>query len=159
MRIWFIRHALAEEADRFPGPDFERPLTGEGRRQATRLFQALAAGRRGPDLVFASEAVRAWETADIFSVCYRLPRAERTPLLNPGCTLKQFRSLLKGPARGHAHIAVVGHEPDFSSLVSALTSEGRLALKLRKCAVAEVDLGAKGRGVLQAVVSPEWVGP
>ena len=155
MILWFIRHAIAVERSDFAGPDLARPLTAAGRRQAREMFERLARFRAGPTLIFASEAVRAWETADLLSVCYRLNRPVRTPLLNPGCTLKRLGVLLASKAGPAGHVALVGHEPDFSELISRLTADRKQSLKMKKGALAEVELKPGNRGILKLLIPPD----
>ncbi len=107
--------------------------------------------------MWSSEAVRAWETAGIFSLCFRMQPAGRSPLLNPGATPKSFRKFLRELPGSTSHIAVVGHEPDFSTIISSLTSAGSLDLKVRKGSVIEVDYDPGSGGRLLMSIPPDIV--
>ncbi|HMP73442.1 MAG TPA: histidine phosphatase family protein [Kiritimatiellia bacterium] len=158
MRIWFIRHAEAVEANVFPGSDLDRPLTAAGRRSAKNLFTHLARIRRAPDLAIASEATRAWETARIFGLCFHLEQHQRSPLLNPGCTAKHFRKLLTSLPAPVELLAVFGHEPDFSAIIGGLIGGTPHSLAMKKGALAEVEL-VKGKtsGRLLQLIPPDVI--
>ena len=53
-------------------------------------------------------------------------------------------------------LAVVGHDPDFSELVSQLTAGGGLRLDFKKAACVEVDVTSMDpfQGVLKAILPP-----
>ena len=60
-RLILLRHGKAE-ADAPTGQDFDRALTGRGRRDAALVARELAEAGSAPDLVLVSPAVRAKET-------------------------------------------------------------------------------------------------
>jgi phosphohistidine phosphatase len=70
MRILFIRHAAAANKAAFIGSDLNRPLTDEGRKEAQKMFKALANLYPQPNLIISSKAMRARETAEIFCACF-----------------------------------------------------------------------------------------
>lgn len=153
MRILFIRHAEAVDRDEFEGPDMERPLTKAGRRKAAigyrRLFQTMPQ----PDAIYTSEALRATQTADLVKAAAPKAKILQTPLLNPGKGVHGFRKIFKGLGRKPEVVAVVGHEPDFSSVISSVVAQGKLSLRLKKGACAEIEVGVGGRGVLRSLLT------
>jgi phosphohistidine phosphatase SixA len=155
MRIIFVRHAEAVDAEDFDGDDMERPLTAKGRTSAKRTFGALSAWLSGSDLVLSSEAVRARDTADLLATGAGLGKPIISSLLNPGCTRKQFKKLIKSLPKGASSFIVVGHEPDFSRLISQIVAAGYLDLRVKKGACIEIEMDEKFRGDLRMVVSPE----
>ena len=155
MRILFIRHAEAIEAGEFDGPDMKRPLTKRGITSATGAFKKLAAVLPQPDLVVSSEAVRATQTADLFTSAFGIGPKEVSPLLNPGCEEEDFRSLVAKWPKRTRYAVVVGHEPDISSLISLITAGGCLSMKVKKGACIEVEMDEKCRGLLRFAVPPE----
>jgi phosphohistidine phosphatase len=87
-----------------------------------------------PDLIVTSPLPRAAQTAEIAAE-YLKARVREDELLAPGFGLNELRTLLK---RHRAKsLMVVGHEPDFSSVISKLTGA---SLKLAKAGVALVDV-------------------
>jgi len=113
MHLILVRHAKAA-----PGkPDALRPLTSSGRHAATMLGDLLA--ERRPDAVLSSPLLRALETAAAIAAAARLePLVDER--LAPGATLEGVRAAVVG--RGETVIAV-GHQPDCSEIVLALTGQ------------------------------------
>jgi phosphohistidine phosphatase SixA len=115
VQLILVRHAKAA-----PGqPDALRPLTASGREAAALLGSLLA--ERHPVAVVSSPLLRARETAEAIAAAAGL-EAEVDPRLAPGATVDQLRAVLSG--RGEPVVAV-GHQPDCSEIVLALTGEER----------------------------------
>jgi phosphohistidine phosphatase len=112
MILWLIRHGIAADAEAFRGPDLDRPLTTDGRRQAQSFFAHLAKTRPAPDAVISSAAVRARATAEILCKAYRMPSPVMVPKLNPGARFGSFKKVASDYVDECACIAIVGHEPD-----------------------------------------------
>jgi phosphohistidine phosphatase len=122
--IWLLRHADAEPHG--SGPDFERRLTARGEQQARAAGRALARMGVSFDRVFTSPRVRALDTARI--VCAELggEPVVHEPLAG-GFDARDAAELLAA-AGGATAVLLVGHEPDLSGLVAALTS-ARIEMK------------------------------
>ena len=114
MRVHLCRHAQAAPGE----PDELRPLTPEGEAQAVRLGEWLAAdGQTTPAVVVSSPLLRARQTAALVA---RATGAELhvDARLSPGASVEELRAVigeLTGP------VAAVGHQPDCSEIVVALT--------------------------------------
>ena len=78
-----------------------------------------------------------------------------TPLLNPGRGLQGFRAYFKTLRGRDKTVALVGHDPDFSQIISSIVAGGHLRLLLKKGACADIELSAGGRGVLRALLTPD----
>ena len=63
--------------------------------------------------------------------------------LAPGCDMAQLFALL-GEHRGAERVMVVGHEPDFSELIGALTGGSQVLMK--KGGLGRVDIERAGAG-------------
>jgi phosphohistidine phosphatase len=115
VRVYLCRHAHAA-----PGtPDHARPLTAEGRVQARALGRQLVAAAPRPSLVLSSPVLRAHQTAEALARMLGLePRLEAG--LAPGATVVSLIAAV-GAEPGHAAVAVVGHQPDCSEIMEALT--------------------------------------
>jgi phosphohistidine phosphatase len=110
MRLLIIRHAEAS-----PGaPDELRSLTAAGRDQARRLGSDLRKQGVLPDAVVCSPLLRARETA--LALGLGDPQADER--LAPGASPADLREAAHG--RGET-VAVVGHQPDCSRAIAALT--------------------------------------
>ena len=115
MRIFLVRHAEAAPGD----PDDLRPLTAEGNAVARELGERLAAHK--PDAVVCSPLLRARETAQHIARAAGL-EAEPEEKLAPGAGITDLSAAVSG--RGGT-VVVVGHQPDCSEIVLALTGEER----------------------------------
>ena len=158
MKILFVRHARAETRAEFKGAnDLERPLTAEGRKEAQKAFKRLAKAYPVPDVILSSRAIRAADTADLLARAFEVKGFEQMEELNPGCGLEAFQKLvLERAERKVKWLAVVGHDPDFTELVSQLTAGGGLRLDFKKAACVEVDVTSMDpfQGVLKAILPP-----
>ncbi len=113
--IILVRHAEAE--DRALGtPDPERTLVAAGRRAARATGRALAALKVEPQCVVTSPYPRAYETAEIIAHELRAPLADDSVLL--GVEAGDLSALAE---RHGDDLVLVGHEPDLSALIHAVT--------------------------------------
>ena len=146
MRLYFLRHGAADWPD-WDRPDDERPLTEAGRRELHRVGDLLARLKADPELILTSPLPRAAQTAAIAAEHLSVGVREEK-LLAPGFAPADLKRLLR--KYPHQIVMLVGHEPDFSSVIASLTG-GRI--KLLKAGVALVDLDA-GKGRLRWLLPP-----
>ena len=125
--IWLLRHGEAEDGE--GKPDEQRELTEKGERQAKLAGQALAKLGVKFDACLTSPKVRALDTAKL--ACKSLGiEPEADDRLKGG----DFDPLELAAGRGE--VMLVGHEPDFSRAVAAVTGS---RVKLKKGGLAAVD--------------------
>jgi phosphohistidine phosphatase len=132
MQLYFFRHG---EAD-WPGwtePDDERPLTDFGKKEARQMAKFLDRLKVKPDLIVTSPLPRALQTAEAAAEQLKA-KLRQDEVLEPGFGISELRALLK--RHGSKVLMLVGHEPDFTSVISALTGA---SLKLSKAGVALID--------------------
>ena len=110
-----MRHAEAAPGD----PDELRPLTAEGKDAARALGERLA--QHHPDAVVCSPLLRARETAEPIARAAGV-EAEPEDKLAPGADITDLSAAVSG--KGDT-VVVVGHQPDCSEIVLALTGEER----------------------------------
>jgi phosphohistidine phosphatase len=113
VRLFVVRHAEAAPGD----PDELRPLTETGRAVARALGERLA--DRDLDAVLASPLLRARETAEAIARPSGLT-AEPDERLAPGADADTVREAVAGHGET---VVTVGHQPDCSEIVLALTGE------------------------------------
>ncbi len=156
MRIYFIRHAIAEDREQFALEDHLRPLSEAGRAKAKKLFRIYR--QLLPDLsrIYTSEATRAKQTAQLLSEAFKGAAITTAKELNPGADYDDFKRLLKQMdfTEGRS-VAVVGHEPDFSTILGEVLCSGVLYLEVKKASLIEVEIGLDGRGILKNLLSPK----
>jgi phosphohistidine phosphatase SixA len=131
MRLFLVRHAEAAPGE----PDELRPLTPAGRAVARDVGVRLATEHL--DAVVSSPLLRARETAEHIAHAAGL-RPEADDRLAPGATADAVKSAIAG--RGDTVVAV-GHQPDCSAIVLALTGRER---EFAPGAVDEMQLGDLG---------------
>jgi phosphohistidine phosphatase len=135
--LWLLRHGDAADGS----PDAERPLTKKGERQSRAAGLALKELGVELDACLTSPKVRALDTA----------RLACEPLgVNPELEPK----LAGGPFDGEAlsaglgeHVLLVGHDPDFSMAVHALTGA---QVRMKKGGLAGVE-----KGELKVLLRPD----
>ena len=104
------------------------------------------------------------QTAEILNKAFPGARLEQTELLNPGAGLEDLRLLLHQNDMESRIAALVGHEPDFSEMISGLL-QGRsetngndfrdLHLAVKKASFIEIELfGSALAGELSQFISP-----
>jgi phosphohistidine phosphatase len=133
MQLYFLRHG---EAD-WPGwtkPDDERPLTDFGKKEVRQVAKFLSRLRVKPDLIVVSPLPRALQTAETAAEQLKT-KVLQDEALEPGFGISELSTVLKRH-RSKA-LMLVGHEPDFSSVISALTGG---FIKMSKAGVALVDI-------------------
>jgi phosphohistidine phosphatase len=152
MELYFLRHAIAADDGPAGMGDAGRPLTKEG----TAKMQAGARGMRRLglrlDALLSSPLVRAHETAAIVGreLGLELQLADE---LAPGCDPARLFALL-GKYRAAECVMLVGHEPDFSSLIGALTGGSRVVMKKGGLARVDIELLEEGAGRLAWLLPP-----
>jgi phosphohistidine phosphatase len=133
MELYFLRHGEADWPD-WDKPDDERPLTKRGKKEMRELAKFLDRLKVRLNLVVTSPLPRAAQTAEI-AADYLKVKVRKDELLAPGFGMNELRTVLK---RHHAKaLMLVGHEPDFTNVISGLTGA---SLKLSKAGVALLDV-------------------
>jgi len=133
MQLYFLRHGEADWPD-WSKPDDERPLTDFGKKEVRQLAKFLNRLKVRPDLIVTSPLPRALQTAEVAAEQLKA-KVRQDEALEPGFGITQLRTVLK--RHRSKVLMLVGHEPDFSSVISALTGA---FLKLSKAGVALVDI-------------------
>jgi phosphohistidine phosphatase len=154
VELCFLRHAQAADRETWDRPDEERPLTEKGRRQAERLGRLLAAAGFAPDAVITSPLVRARETAEIVAGLVGVGVLAE-PRLGEPLDLATLDAILDDAGSPRRPI-VVGHDPDFSELVTELV--GGAPIFMRKGALARMDVERPlepGAGELRWLLPPD----
>ncbi|HEX5758475.1 MAG TPA: histidine phosphatase family protein [Thermoanaerobaculia bacterium] len=143
MRLLAVRHAIAEEREDFARTgrdDRLRPLTDEGRKKMRRAARGLRTLVPEIDLLATSPLTRAAQTGAILDAVYGDLKTVEIEELAPEAKPAELLAWLA--TRKDETIAVVGHEPSLSSIVSwLLTGEERPILALRKGGTCLLELG------------------
>ena len=133
MDLYFLRHGEADWPD-WKKSDDERPLTERGKKEMRDVAKFLNRLKVRPDLIVTSPLPRASQTAEI-AADHLKAKLRTDELISPGFGMDELRTVLK---RHRAKtLMLVGHEPDFTGIISELTGA---SLKLAKGGVALVDV-------------------
>lgn len=123
MNLYIVRHAIAV-ARGTPGydDDSQRPLTDKGRKKMGKIVMGIHKLDVALDLILSSPYVRARDTAKILASEYEMEdKLAFTDNLIPA---GDFERLVDEIHEKHDvnNLALVGHEPMLSSLISWLTT-------------------------------------
>ena len=158
VELHFLRHAHAGNPESWSGPDARRPLSAKGERQAERLGRFLASVGFRPDALITSPKLRASRTAEVVGAALEIEVREDERLGGP-LDLVAIEAILFDAGEPIQPI-LVGHDPDFSELVSVLCDAPELSM--RKGALARVDTVRPLRpasGTLRWLVPPDLLRP
>lgn len=157
LSLYLLRHADAGNPEEWHESDDVRPLSEKGRLQAERLGLFLADNGFEPDVIASSPKLRAVETARLVATPLSRPVIVRDELGEPLdlAAVDRLLDAIGSPSRP----LLVGHDPDFTMLVSELIGLGELPVK--KGALVRVDTGLPlraARGTLRWLIPPDIFG-
>ncbi|MBL8132408.1 MAG: phosphohistidine phosphatase SixA [Anaerolineae bacterium] len=151
MRLYFFRHAIAQESDANT-PDDQRTLTSEGVIRTRRAARVLKQLNIVPNALYSSPLIRAHQTADLLAETLEIAVQVRSEV-GPGFDAAAAASLISDLGED-AEVMFVGHEPDFSAAILALTG-GRVDMK-KGCLVAVEAISRQPlQGVLSLMIPPK----
>ena len=151
MRLYFLRHGIADWPDWDPARDHERPLTKEGLKKMKEQSKTLLALDLKLDAILSSPYTRAYQTADIVAAKLRLD-VRTEPRLAPGFNADKLAEVIASFDDEQA-LLLVGHEPTFSMVIAELIGGGRVQMK--KGALARVDVNRELQGELVWLLQPK----
>ena len=144
MELFLLRHGLAVERGT-PGfaRDADRPLTPQGRRQLHKIAAALERLDLSFDVILSSPFLRARQTAEIIAKELKLKKQlVFADELQPGAPAEKTIHRLAASEARQKTVLLVGHEPDFSELISLLVAgvaDAGFALKKGGLAKLEIE--------------------
>ncbi len=152
MKLYFFRHAIAEDASATTD-DYHRALTKKGIARTKAAAKALAALGVSPARLYSSPLVRARQTADLLAPVLDVKVEERSEVAY-NFNLQTIETLIAGLGEND-DVMFVGHEPDMSRAVAALIGGGEVTMK--RGGLARVDLVQRQplRGTLIWLLAPK----
>ena len=138
MDLYFLRHGEADWPN-WKKSDDDRPLTKRGKKEMREVGKFLRRVKAKPLLILTSPLPRHRETAEIAAE-YLKTKCREERLLEPGFGKRELEQLLEKHA--DENLMLVGHEPDFTGAIAALTGA---SLKLSKAGIALVDVDLPSR--------------
>jgi phosphohistidine phosphatase len=136
MNLYLIRHAIAVSPDA-PGceADSQRPLTDEGSAKMIKIAHGLKALDIHFDLILASPYLRALDTARILLKVLKMEKEQLITSENlvPMGFPVQIIGEINEKYLQFGNLAMVGHEPNLSALISLLVAgDAALSINLKK---------------------------
>ncbi len=157
MTVFFLRHGIAEEAERWAGDDFDRPLTDRGRELLLDEARGIEALELDIDAIVSSPLTRAYRTAEIVARELGLiDLLEKDDLLRPGFDAGKLAQLLSHRPR-EGTVLLVGHEPDFSRTIGAVIGGGRVRCKKGGLVCLDLESASPPKGELHWALPPAFL--
>lgn len=159
--LFLLRHAKAESLV-LKKTDHDRELIEKGKKHAEKMASLVKTFRFRPEVIYTSSAVRARDTALIFSETLGIQKK-----------LKIEDSLYSGTQQGYLNVVqnlpdtlesamLVGHNPTLEDLIVSLTARTPFQCKLSTCGLAiihfQISLWSEVRpatGTLRVMLYPK----
>src|SRR5947209_5360552 len=123
MDLYLLRHGEAGDKDQWEGTDNLRPLTEEGKAMMKQQALTFAEWKLPIDTLVTSPLVRAKQTADIVAKILNLKVIENDALGSGKFGLTELSQIFEKYQKSE-HLMLVGHEPDFTHVLSELIGGG-----------------------------------
>jgi phosphohistidine phosphatase len=157
MRIYILRHGIAEEASAHT-PDFKRELTEEGRKKLAAVLRLARRAGVQPELVVSSPLVRAIQTAEMAREVLQVEApVHETRTLVPEGGPRNVWEELRG-LRNLEAVLLAGHEPLLSALTAYLLGVPELQVHMGKAAMVCIEMDqfrSEPHGTLRWMVTPK----
>jgi phosphohistidine phosphatase len=157
MNLYLIRHAIAEEESP-SGEDSQRGLTDKGAKKMRLVAKGLRTLGVEFDLIVSSPYLRAVQTAEILAEVFKMKKnalasENLIPMGDPDMLLAEINEKYTVNS-----LAIVGHEPYLSALVSLLTAGGSpVEMTFKKggvCYLSTDDLHHTHKATLEWLLTP-----
>jgi phosphohistidine phosphatase len=152
MQLYVVEHGIAVEGGEGI-PDEWRPLTDKGRRRFQKTARAFGKLGRKLDLILTSPLVRAVQTAEILARETEPGEVAVLAELDPKFDVEVLRNAIASRAGKAEAVAIVGHEPQLSSVLAALSGVSQAEIDLENGTIVRVDVSTLTDG---ASADPRW---
>jgi len=159
MKIYLVRHAIAEDRMNDYDDDSLRPLTENGKEKMRRIASGLKELGVEPDLIVSSPYIRASQTASILAKVLRhreelVYSDSLVPMGEPGDMIGEIHEKYSVD-----ELMLVGHEPNLSALAGVLLAgDPDISINFKKggiCCLSVDDLHYDQKAVLEWLVTPK----
>ena len=135
MKLYFLRHGIAEDLEDANGVDEQRQLTPKGVERLETSARVIAKLGVKPARIYSSPLARARQTAEIVGKAVGVAVTVE-PTVGLGFNPQVVLDFISG-LDGDDGVMFVGHEPSMSRVVSTLMGGG--AVTLKKGSLARLD--------------------
>jgi phosphohistidine phosphatase len=155
MDLYIIRHAIA--VDEYE-EDSQRPLSDKGKKKMRQIARGLHVLGVDFDLILSSPYVRAKETAEILAEVFKTKAdvafsENLIPMGDPDLLIAEMNEKYSANS-----VALVGHEPNLTTLIGLLVSENTgIDMTLKKggvCRLSVDDLHHSRKATLEWLITP-----
>jgi len=158
MKLYIVRHAIAQDRGSVGISDQDRALTEEGREKMRRASAGLRSLGYIPELLLTSPLLRARQTADI--LLEELGKGIElavTPALSPSATRQELYRLIGLHSKRNS-LMLVGHQPSLGEIAGEIVfGSSERFIELKKGGVCAIEIeGVRGtpKGRMVALVTP-----
>src|SRR5882672_3375456 len=152
MQLYVVEHGIAVEGGEGI-PDEWRPLTDKDRRRFQKTARAFGKLGRKLDLILTSPLVRAVQTAEILAGETEPEEVAVLAELDPKFDVQAVRNAIASRAGKAEAVAIVGHQPQLSSVLAALSGVPQEDIDLEEGTIVRVDVSTLTDG---ASADPRW---
>jgi len=156
MRVYFLRHGVAEERSA-DGTDASRRLTRRGEEESEALGRWMARLGIAVDAIITSPLERAARTASLVAAQMRLTDRLRADERIARRLDVQLLAMLAEEDPESKNLLIVGHEPTMSGTISSLIGGGYIVMKKGALALVEAECLEPGGGSLVWLVTPKLI--
>jgi phosphohistidine phosphatase len=159
MNLYIIRHAIAvDEGTPEYEDDSQRPLTDKGKKKMRQIAKGLRILGADFDLILSSPYIRAKETAEILADVFKINKDiafsdNLIPMGDPDLLIAEMNEKYSANS-----IALVGHEPHLTALISLLIADNAgVDMTLKKggvCRLSADDLHHTRKAALEWLLTP-----
>lgn len=154
-RLILLRHGKSDwdaDYDR----DHDRPLNPRGIRSAEAVGRFLAGAGQVPDLVITSTAVRARTTTELAAAAGGWSSNIQQSADLYGASAGDVLAVVQGVSDGVERLCLVGHNPTWEMLASALIGGG--SVQMKTATAAAIDFMTRGwRNIAPGRGSMAWL--
>ena len=156
-KLYFLRHGVAYDWEDWKGDSDEtRPLTDAGIKAMEHEAKALRKMGIKLDAIISSPLERAHRTAKLVAREFDM-KVKKNDLLKPGFNRDALAQLVSDFASLDT-IMIVGHEPDFSTTITALIGGGRVDMQKGGLACVTLTSQQPPEGTLESLLTPALLG-
>lgn len=149
--LTFLRHATAQD-HALPIPDASRQLVDKGKQQVQHVARFCTQHKLIPTHLLCSPLIRAQQTAQLLHQhLHGCPAPQTVSWLTiDTATETIIHELEKLATTGQDNLWLVGHEPDFSEVISRLLGSQKTLINVKKASLTRLEMDWEtGVGTLQ----------
>jgi phosphohistidine phosphatase len=159
MRLYIVRHAIAEPHGTPGIQDDDRPLTEEGIKKMRQAAEGLRRLDYIPELILSSPLIRARQTADILlEALGKGIELKILPALAPSGTRQDLYQSIVSNEKKRNSLMLVGHQPSLGEIAGEIIGGSpECYIELKKggaCAIELEGSAVPPRGSMIALLTP-----